>query len=138
MYDRPTLAELIDAAREHVETQLIPLTRATDRKLYFQTLVAANVLKIAQREIDLSEAHAEAQWARLNALLGDDKPLPPTPSALRDAMTARNAQLTDAIESGSMDDSADLFDHLMQTTIEQLTVANPKYLATLAAEDEAS
>lgn len=138
MYDRPTVAELIEAAREHMEAQLIPLTRATDRKLYFQTLVAANVLKIAQREIDLSEAHAAEQWARLNLVLGEDKPLPPTPSAVREALSARNAQLTDAIESGKMDDNADLFDHLIQTAIEQLTVANPKYLATLAAEDEAS
>ena len=59
MIDRPTLAELIDAARMHMETNVIPAVRE-DRKLYFRTLVAINVLKIAERELELAFVRALA------------------------------------------------------------------------------
>lgn len=50
MTDRPSLEELIDAVRQHIETALLPLVRG-EPKLYFQTLVALNLLRIATREI---------------------------------------------------------------------------------------
>jgi len=53
VYDRPDVSELIDAVRQHLEQQVIPAVK-DDPKLYFQTLVAANVLKIAGRDLALS------------------------------------------------------------------------------------
>jgi hypothetical protein len=137
MYDRPDAAELVEAARQHIEAQLLPVARATNRKLYFQTLVAMNVLHIVERELAQGEEHLYTEWARLNMLFGNT-PMPKGPNALREQLSARNSILCQAIRSGKLDDNAELFEHLKATTIGQLEVANPKFLATLYAEDEAS
>lgn len=70
MTDRPTTQELIDAVRHHVETALIPVVRG-DPKLYFQTLVALNLLRIATREISALPELAAAENAVLTALAGE-------------------------------------------------------------------
>ena len=70
MYDRPNTSELIDAVRGHLEANVIPLARETNRRLYFQTLVAINVLKIVERELQMGQAHALAEWESLNAHIG--------------------------------------------------------------------
>lgn len=137
MYDRPTAAELIEAARMHLEEQVIPVAKAANHKLYFQTLVAINVMRIVERELALSSGHLRAEWSRLNMLLGD-QPLPPDSEALQTGIAERSAQLCAAIRAGEYDDNRALFSHLKATTIEQLEVANPKFLAALAAEDVAS
>ncbi len=134
MYDRPSAFELIEAARLHLEQQVLPVAKAANHKLYFQTLVAVNVMKIVERELTLSSTHGRAEWSRLNMLLGE-QPLPPDSEALQLALKDRNAQLCAAIRAGAYDDNRALFSHLKATTIEQLEVANPKLLATLAAED---
>lgn len=136
MYDRPTASELIDAARLHMETAVIPAVRQ-DRQLYFRTLVAINVLKIVGREMTMSADHMMATWARLNALLDDDQPLPAREQDIRDGITERNADLCAKIRNGDFDeDRADLFAHLKADTYAQLEVANPRFLAQLAAEDD--
>lgn len=136
MYDRPTAAELIEAARLHLEQQVIPVVKAANHKLYFQTLVAINVMKIVERELALSAGHGRAEWSRLNMLMGE-QPLPTDIAAFSAALASRNAHLCAAIRAGDFDENRVLFSHLKATTIEQLEVANPKFLATLAAEDAA-
>jgi hypothetical protein len=132
MNDRPDLRELLEAVRMHLESALVPLTKATNARLYFQTLVAVNVLRIAEREVSLSDAHAREEWARLNALLGEDAPPPAGTPALLTALQARNSALCDAIRAGDYDDDTRLLEHLKATVTAQLTVANPKYLASLS------
>lgn len=136
MYDRPTAAELLQAARQHLEAQVLPVARQTNFKLYFQTLVANNVLKIVEREVTLRETHLRAEWARLNMLLASD-PLPQTLEALDSRLAQRNATLCHDIRAGEWDDSRAMLEHLRATATEQLEVANPKFLKTLAAEDAA-
>lgn len=135
MYDRPHASELLEAARHHLETQIVPLTKATNHKLYFQTLVAINVMKIVERELDQRSDHLQAEWERLNALFGEH-PIPTSESDLSAQLAERNRALCQAIRAGELDHEAQLFSHLKQTSIEQLQVANPRFLATLAAEDE--
>jgi hypothetical protein len=136
MYDRPNLQELLDAVRMHLETAIIPAVRE-DRKLYFQTLVAVNVLKIAERELQLSDGHLRAEWGRLNSIEGASSPTPSSDAELRTAMAERNRALCSHIRAGNFDKGADaLFAHLKASTVEQLQVANPKYLGTLAREDQ--
>jgi hypothetical protein len=127
MYDRPTLTELITAVRQHLENEVIPATKALNHKLYFQTLVAVNVLRIAERELILAEPHLQAEWKRLNALLGE-QPLPNEPTARRAALAERNRALCAAIRAGHYDSSQDLLRHLKACAAEQLEVANPKWL----------
>lgn len=136
MIDRPTLAELIDAARMHMETNVIPAVRE-DRKLYFRTLVAINVLKIAERELELGAGHTSAAWERLNAVEGVTTPIPQNEQALKDALHARHMALCARIRAGDYDSGENqvLFEHLKATTVAQLEIANPKYLDRIAAED---
>ena len=65
MNDRPTAAELIDAVRGFLETELLPAL--ADARLRFHALVAANVLAVAQRELNGEEAakHLDAMQQRL-------------------------------------------------------------------------
>ncbi|MDL1885067.1 hypothetical protein FBR01_15630, partial [Anaerolineae bacterium CFX8] len=58
MYDRPTLSELLDAVRAHLEENIIPLLK-DDRKLYYQTLVAVNALRIDGRELPMNALHLQ-------------------------------------------------------------------------------
>jgi hypothetical protein len=138
MYDRPTAAELIDAVRGHLETQIIPAVKG-DGKLYFQTLVAINVLRVVERELNLAPDHLSAEWTRLNHLEGALE-MPSDPRAAVIVLHERNTQLCENIRVGRYDGEQKqvLFEHLVATTIEQLQVANPKYLQTLAQEDSAS
>jgi hypothetical protein len=52
-HDRPTTAELVEATREFLETEILPTL--TDRRLRFRALVAINALGIAQRELESGE-----------------------------------------------------------------------------------
>lgn len=136
MYDQPTLDELLDAVRMHLEQHVVPAVRG-DRKLYFQTLVAINVLKIAGRERDLSTGHMKAAWARFNALEGVNAPLPARDRDAVSALKQREAALCGRIRAGEYDSGdvrALLVDHLLAGLTEQLEVANPRFLQALAAE----
>jgi Domain of unknown function (DUF6285) len=53
MTDRPTAAELVEATREYLETEILPAL--DDQRLRFRTLVAINALGIAQRELESTE-----------------------------------------------------------------------------------
>jgi len=52
-HDRPTAAELVEAAREFLESEILPTV--TDQRLRFRTLVAINALGIAQRDLESGE-----------------------------------------------------------------------------------
>ncbi len=134
MYDRPSAAELIEAARQHLEMNVIPAVKDINHKLYFQTLVAVNVLRIVEREMALSTTHERAEWTRLESLLGE-RAQPDSREAWEAGLAQRNAALCLAIRAGHHDSDAGLFAHLMTSTHEQLEVSNPRYLQTLAAED---
>lgn len=83
-HDRPTPSELIDAVREFLQTEAMPVL---DGRLAFLARVAANALGIASRELALGPAHAEAHRARLAAL-----------------GFANDAELARAIRNGDLDD----------------------------------
>jgi Domain of unknown function (DUF6285) len=140
MYDRPTMMELLNAVRNHLETQVIPEIR-DDRKLYYQTLVAINVLRIIDREMQTGVEQLREEWMRLNFVQGVDTLLPSESSKAHDALAERNRKLCEEIDGGRYDylpQRAALYEHLMVTTRQQLEVSNPKFLEALAAEDEQS
>ena len=53
MSDRPTAAELVEATREFLESEILP--SVGDPRLRFRTLVAINALGIAQLELESAE-----------------------------------------------------------------------------------
>lgn len=138
MYDRPNTQELLDAARLHLEQNIIPAVKS-DARLYFQTLVAINVLKIVRRELAFAPRHAAAEWASLNVLEGVEAAPPHDLASLQAAISERNQQLCTAIRAGDYDTGekrGNLLEHVKAVTIAQLEVANPKFLQTLLKEDE--
>ncbi len=113
--DRPTAQELLDAVREFLETDLLPVLEG---RRAFHARVAANVLKILDREIAQGPALEAAELARLQALLGKDGPL-----------AELNALLAKEIRLGKLDERRkEVLDHVRQSVREKLLVANPKYL----------
>lgn len=136
MYDHPTAAELIAAARMQIEQQVLPTI--AEPRLRFQTLVAANVLAIVERELASGEAHLAAAWVRMAGLLGQPtEPSPPAGAELRAVVTAQNVALCAAIRAGAFDDGAPrqaLLAHLRRTAEAELAVANPRYLERMQTE----
>jgi uncharacterized protein DUF6285 len=73
-HDRPTPSELAEAAREFLESEILPTL--SDHRLRFRTLVAINGLGILQRELESAEGDvtdAEELVRRIRA--GDPPPL---------------------------------------------------------------
>ena len=108
-HDQPTGPGLLRAVREFLATEVT----MTDPSLAFHARVAANALRIAEREAMLAAGHARDHRARL-ATLG----------------CADDAELCAAIRDGSLDHRFDdVIAAVRATTIDKLTVANPGHLA---------
>jgi aminoglycoside phosphotransferase (APT) family kinase protein len=108
-HDQPTGPGLLRAVREFLATEVA----GTDPALAFHVRVAANALRIAEREAMLAAGHARDHRARLAAL-----------------GCADDAELCAAIRDGSLDHRFDdVIAAVRATTIDKLTVANPGHLA---------
>src|SRR5215831_16801683 len=101
MQDRPTAVELLAAVRAFLERDLLPDLQGRKR---FHALVAANVLAIVARELELGEPSLVEEWHRLRDLLGEPDPAPPARLAdLRDAVRSLNERLVERIRGGDAD-----------------------------------
>ena len=128
MQDRPTAVELLAAVRGFVERDVIP---ALDGTAKFHARVAANVLAIVARELQLADGHLAAEWQRLDALLGA-APLPADADARVELLGQRTEALCERIRAGDADAGPfldALLAHLGATVREKLAIANPKLLA---------
>jgi hypothetical protein len=128
MQDRPTIAELLDAIRGFLEKDAID---ALDGTAKFHARVSANVLAIAERELELEATHLAAEWERLNGLLGP-LPAPADQALLRAQLAARTEELCERIRRGDADAGpfrAAVLAHVATTVREKLAITNPKLLA---------
>lgn len=124
MNDRPDATELLEIARRTLLEDVLP--RLPD-DLRYRALMIANAMAIAAREHAAGDASASAELARLQkfyaapqqALAG---------SELQAALSGYNRRLAADIRAGRGDHCVDLRDHLARTTVDKLTVANPKAL----------
>jgi aminoglycoside phosphotransferase (APT) family kinase protein len=108
-HDRPAGPELLRAVREFLTTE----AGGTDPRLRFHARVAANALRIAEREAMLAAAHAQHHRTRL-AALGCE----------------HDAELCAKIRDGSLDNRFDeVVEAVRAATIDKLTVANPGHLS---------
>ena len=106
----PTAAELVEAVREFLESDVMA---ATEGRVQFHTRVAVNALKMVERELDLGPAQTEAHDARLSGLGVDT-----------------DDALAEAIRSGRFDDRYDEVKAVVwETVLDRLRVANPTYAA---------
>ncbi len=108
-HDTPSAAELLDAVREFLESDVMA---ATEGRVRFHARVAANVVAMVARELVLGPEQAAAHMARL-AGLG----------------VHSDAELAAAIRSGALDARADEVRAAVRATVaDKLAVANPGYL----------
>jgi hypothetical protein len=107
-HDVPTARELVEAVREWIERDVSD-GRAPNR---FHARVAANVLSMVERELELGPAHARAHAARLEQL-----------------GVANDDELAAAIRAGAFDARLDEVRELVWASVrDKLAVANPTYL----------
>ncbi len=132
MQDRPTSRELLDSVAQFLDSELIPTLN--DPRLKFRARVAANVLTIVSREVELSDAQLRAERERLVTLLNE--------SALTDDVRGDVERMTRAlarrIRAGDADEGTfhdAVFAHVEQTVIEKLQIANPRYLKRVCRGD---
>ena len=113
--DRPDALELIEAAAEHLATRVRPVLSG---HASFEALIAANLLMIARRELELAQPARAAERERLQALLGRNGSL----DELEDQLVAR-------IRAGDLGPGdRRLMDHLRATVRDRLRVSNPGYM----------
>jgi uncharacterized protein DUF6285 len=110
--ERPTAAELVAAVAEFLEREVQP---ALDGRIAFHTKVAANALRVVERELTSGPAVVSAELIRLRALTGADGDLP-----------TLNAVLAAQIRNGSIVDDA-LRHHLVRSALSRLAIDNPRY-----------
>jgi hypothetical protein len=129
MQDRPTAQELLAAAREFLESEVVP---ALDARRSFHARVAANVLAIVGRELLGEEESLAAEWRGLAALLGVAGDQPAGTTAMRAAVRALTVDLAERIRRGDADSgsfAAAVRAHVRAVVTEKLRVANPRYVA---------
>jgi aminoglycoside phosphotransferase (APT) family kinase protein len=109
LHDRPTLAELVEAVREWVDTDV---REGTEGRLSFHARVATNALHMVEREIALEPALTDAHRSRLAALGCDD-----------------DASLAGRIRTGELDGRGEEIRQVVAASVrDKLLVANPGWL----------
>ena len=124
MQDRPTQREMVEAAREFFEREVLP--SLTDARLRFRALVALNALGIAEREMFAGDVFVDEELKGLRALLGEESgPLPESRAAkeaeawrLRKALSAR-------IREGTAPEGTGAF--LKASIGHKLAIASPRF-----------
>lgn len=105
-YGRPLAAELVAAVAEFLESDV---RGATEGQVNFHARVAANALRIVQREL-LDDSEAESRAALAGLGFADEE------------------QLAAAIRSGELDGQADQVTACLRTLVRRrLAVAHPGY-----------
>lgn len=113
--DRPTVAELVAAVRNHLTDNVAPLL---DGQPAFHLRVATNALAIVERTLAEGGEMDSAELARLQALVGDDGDL-----------VELNERLAARIRDGDLAEDKDaVLDHLRRTVLDKVRLANPRYL----------
>jgi aminoglycoside phosphotransferase (APT) family kinase protein len=108
--DRPTVTELLAVTADFLQHEAMP---ALQGRLAFHARVAANVLRIVERELALAAQHAEADREALAALLG--------------TAGGTTAELARRIRRGDLDGREDVPQLLAAVTARKLAIANPRH-----------
>ena len=115
-HDIPSAAALLDAVREFLEVEVLPVTEGRVR---FHVRVATNVVAMVARELVLGPDQAAAHAARLDNLGVNS-----------------DAELAASVRSGALDARADEVRAAVRATVaDKLAVANPGYLRSDGDDD---
>jgi len=116
MQDRPTARELLATLNTFFDEELLP---SISGPLQYRVRVAANLVRIIERELALGPTHDRNEYAALRALVGSDG---------NDDLLATNARLSDSIAAGAFDrDPETVWSALMDVARAKLAVVKPGY-----------
>lgn len=125
MQDRPDAAELLQAARDFLQIEVLP--ELSGRK-QFHLRVVINVLSILEREWEQEEEAVRSEYARLAELLHESGEEPASFGELRSRVKDLNRELSRRIRSGEFDDDWEAAVAAVHATVvEKLRIANPGY-----------
>ena len=122
MQDRPTAAELLATVGTYLETELMP---ALEGPLAYRTRVAANLVRILERENALGPDLLKREHELLRGLLGDAAH-PSSSAVTSDAVGELNRRLAAAIDAGTVA-HADAWPALMEIAHAKLAIIRPGY-----------
>jgi len=122
MQDRPDAAELAQAVREFLETEIVSTLR--DPRLRFRMLVAINGIGILERELAAGSAPLRREVASLARLLGLAE-APDDPDARAQARRL-NRQLALRIRGGNAPEGT--LAAVKAIVADKLRIASPRYL----------
>ncbi len=124
MQDRPTQRELVEAAREFFEREILPTV--TDPRLRFRTLVALNALGMAEREMFAGDTFLDEELLGLRKLLGQEVlPLPKEHARKEQEAWENRKTLAARIREGRAPEGTLTF---LKTSIgHKLAVASPRF-----------
>ena len=123
MQDRPTTRELVEAARELFEREVLPTI--ADPRLRFRTLVALNALGIAEREMFAGDVFVDEELGGLRGLLGKTGPLPESRAAKEAEAWALRGELATLIREGRAPEGTGAF--LKVSVGHKLAIASPRF-----------
>ena len=128
MQVRPTSVELLEAAADFVESELVPAIQGARQ---FQARVVANVMRIVAREIKMEDPLVRSEVKALALLLRRDKPHLHSLDDLHKAAVSMGEELTAKIRAGEADDGdwrGEVLAVVRQSVEDKLRIANPRYL----------
>jgi hypothetical protein len=124
MLDKPDAVALLEAVESFLQNEAVPALEGSTR---FRALVAANVVRIALRELRLGAGLLERECIELAKLL--DRPLPLAFQATEPLARELNAELCSRIRAGQADEGPfrrRVLDYLRGAVSDKLTIDNPK------------
>ena len=128
MQDRPSAIELLEAAAQFIEREIVP---NTEGQRQFQSRVVANVMRIVAREIQSGETMMRDEVDELARLLGEPKPHLHSSGDVRDAGIRMMEKLSERIRAGDAD-AGPFREQVMQLTRrlveDKLKIDNPRFL----------
>jgi len=128
VHDRPTVDELLRAVELLLDEELVP---TLDGSRKYNARVAANVIRIARRELRHEEAQLDAEWRGLDLLLGPAA-RSATLATTKQQLIERNRELSDRIREGDADAGRFhelVLAHVRDTVHAKMEVSNPEWLA---------
>ena len=128
MQDRPTAVELLEAAADFVDREIVP---AIEGARQFQARVVANVMRIVAREIQMEDSVVRVEVKALARLLGRDAPHLHSLDDLRKASANMGEELSARIRTGDADSGpwrSEVLSVVRQSVEDKLRIANPRYL----------
>jgi Domain of unknown function (DUF6285) len=129
MHDRPDPRELLEAVREFLTHEVAPY--CDDHRLKFRTLIAANVLSVAERQLEAEDTDRADALARLSQLDGAFCGEDGASGNRLDDVDLQLRALCRAIRGGLLDDDPawqSAFDFALWHVEAKLKVSNPRYL----------